>query len=576
MELNVTESLEKSILKPIYDQENTLNSEAFKKADELGADTGKFYSKYDDKELDIEQPLPFHTEVESKVASKAAELSKDFFVEHLPKFLANLYEDAIYGIFKGIENGVDSTTSVFPGLKPFVDEVAEANLAPGPFNMSLRDLSKRVHQLDAERDKTFANQLTTYMFQAAPYLFLVRARFLQGGFGVQKANLLAWMFASGMGFKNEELLVSDIYSKAIGDTKFLKALRQFDEKVPGVSVEGMLEMGARAGDGGIFVKLFDKIAEVYKHLKIANMDRSQKQKYLREEKDIKELSEGIVKQQDKKILGVFPKKYPDQDDIATATKVVKNINNPSDEIIENIKTDKNIKEVIEKQKTGELGSTANKFMDPTWQQSRVFSFDGTNIKGYENAIAHYYGQGAAKKDKIIHIMIGAPATGKSAKGKVIADHFGSKVIDSDHLKEAMTGKKNLSTTSAVHEEGKYLTEQVLNKAKDAGDNIVYPIIGHSEEKVMSVINNFANDGYKVKVVYAKAPTNTARMKNLKRGLVTGRLIPDSYFSKDLDNQIQYVYDVVSPQAAGSATIKTGTITKSAIIQTEKKGIEVYK
>ena len=42
MELNVTESLEKSILKPIYDQENNLNSDAFKKADELGADTGMF------------------------------------------------------------------------------------------------------------------------------------------------------------------------------------------------------------------------------------------------------------------------------------------------------------------------------------------------------------------------------------------------------------------------------------------------------------------------------------------------------------------------------------------------------
>ena len=497
-------------------------------------------------------------------------------MEHLPKFLANLPEDAIYGIFKGIENGVGATTSVFPGLKPIVDEVAEANIAPGPFNMSLRDLSKRVHQLDMERDKTFANQLTTYMFQAAPYLFLARARFLQGGFGVQKANLLAWMFASGMGFKNEELLVSDMYSKAIGDTKFLKALRRFDEKVPGVSVEGMLDMSARATDGLLFEKLFGKIKEVYKHWKVSKMDRSQKQQYLRETKDIKELSEGMVKQQDKKILGVFPKKYPDQDDIATATKVVKNINNPSDEIIENIKTDKNIKELVEKQKTGELGSTANKFMDPIYQQKRVFSFDGTTIKGYENAIAHYYGQGAAKKDKIIHIMVGAPATGKSIKGKAIADHFGSKVIDSDHLKEAMTGKKNLSATSAVHEEGKYLIEQVLNKAKDAGDNIVYPIIGKSEEKVMSVINNFANDGYKVKVVYAKAPTNTARMKNLKRGLVTSRLIPDSYFSKDLDAKIQNVYDVVSDKAAGSATIKTGTITPKAIIQTEKKGVEVYK
>ena len=576
MDLTLTESLENSILKPIYDHENTLNSDAFKKADESGADTASFYPGMNEKRTIPGTNIPFYSEAAQKNLAKGAEVTKEFFTENLPKFVKNLLPDAIYGIFKGLENGVGATEETFPGIKPFIDEIAEANLAPTPFKMSLRDLSKRVHELDTERDKTFGNQLTTYMFQAAPYLFLARSKLLQGGLGVKQAHLLSWMFASGMGFKSEELLVSDIYAKALNDSKFLDSLRKFDAKVPGLSVEGLSNFTARAADGLLFEKLFGKIKEVYKHFKISQMSRSEKQVYLRQEKDIKEFSEGMVKQQDEKMLGGLIKKTnPNSDDIATATKIVKNSDNPSDATVEAIKQDTNVQNLIKKQKDGELDSTVNKFRDPFFQKNREFNFDGVKIKGYENAIANFYGSGAVKKDRIIHIMIGDPATGKSVKGKVIADHFGSKIIDSDIFKEALLGKKNLSATSSVHEEGKYLAEQVLNKAKDAGDNIVYPIIGKSEEKVMKVINNFAKDGYKVKIVYDKAPTNTARIKNIKSGLITGRLIPDEYFNQDLDSKIQNVYDFVSPAADGSATIKTGTITKNAVIKTEKKGVEVF-
>ena len=575
MDLTLTESLENSILKPIYDHENTLNSDAFKKADESGADTGPFYPGMDEKRTIPGSNIPFYSEAAQKNLAKGAEVTKEFFTENLPNFFKNLPEDAIYGIFKGLENGVGATTETFPGIKPYIDEIAEANIAPTPFNMTLKDLSKRVHELDGERDKTFGNQLTTYMFQAAPYLFLARSKLLQGGLGVKQAHLLSWMFASGMGFKSEELLVSDIYSKALNDSKFLDSLKKFDEKVPGLSVEGLSNFTARAMDGLLFEKLFGKIKEVYKHYKISQMSRSEKQVYLRQEKDIKQLSEGMVKQQDEKMLGFIKKTNPNTDDIATATKVVKNLDNPSDVTVDAVKQDKNVQNIIKQQKSGELDSTVNKFRDPSFQQNREFNFDGVKIKGYENAIANFYGSGAVKKDRIIHVMIGAPATGKSAKGKVIADHFGSKIVDSDIFKEALLGKKNLSATSSVHEEGKYLAEQVLNKAKDAGDNIVYPIVGHNEDKIMKVINGFQKDGYKVKIVYAKAPTNTARMKNLKRGLVTGRLIPDEYFNQDLDSKIQNVYDFVSTAADGSATIKTGTITKNAVIKTEKKGVEVF-
>ena len=571
MELNITENLEKSVLLPLYTQENELNSDGMSAAEKLGLDTGNFYLDSQNRNEKNTQ-IPFYNEVEIKAKKKSLEMTKEFFVDNLPRFFKNLPEDALYGIFKGIENGVSATTESFPGIKPFVDEVAEKNIAPEPFNLTLKQLSNRVHNLDQERDKTFANDLAGYMFQAAPYLFLARSRLIQGGIGIERANLLAWMFASGMGFKNEELLVSDVFAKSLGDSKFMDSLKKFDEKIvdTGVSVEGIVNFSARAMDGLLFEKLFGKIKEVYKNWKISKLPPKEKVKYLGDQKEIKKLSEGMVEQQNKPL-----KFFPNQDDVNTATAVVKNMDNPSDAVIDQIKKDPNVKEVIDNQKKGELGSTAEKFNNPEWQANRKFNFDGEEITGFENAINKYYGNGASKKDKIVHIMIGNPASGKSLKGNVIAEHFGSKVIDSDDFKLALTGKKNTSATSAVHDEGKFLADKTLQIAMGNGDNLVVPIIGKSEDKVMNYVNLFNQNGYTVKLVYAKAPTNKSRMYNIKRSLVTGRLIPDEYFSQDLDSKINFVYDVVKPKVDGSATIKTGTIRKNAIVEKETTGSGIY-
>lgn len=571
MELNITENLEKSVLLPLYTQENELNSDGMSAAEKLGLDTGNFYLDSQNRNEKNTQ-IPFYNEVEIKAKNKSLEMTKEFFVDNLPRFFKNLPEDAIYGIFKGIEYGVSNTTDAFPGIKPFVDEVAEKNIAPEPFNLTLKQLSERVHNLDQERDKTFANDLAGYMFQAAPYLFLARSRLIQGGIGIERANLLAWMFASGMGFKNEELLVSDVFGKALGDSKFMDSLKKFDEKIvdTGVSVEGIVNFGARAMDGLLFEKLFGKIKEVYKNWKISKLPPKEKVKYLGEQKEIKKLSEGMVEQQNKPL-----KFFPNQDDVNTATAVVKNMDNPSDAVIDQIKKDPNVKEVIDNQKKGELGSTAGKFKDLEFQANRKFNFNGEEVIGFENAINKYYGNGASKKDKIVHIMIGNPASGKSLKGNVIAEHFGSKVIDSDDFKLALTGRKNTSATSAVHDEGKYLADKTLQIAMGNGDNLVVPIIGQSEDKVMNYVNLFNQNGYTVKLVYAKAPTNKSRMYNIKRSLVTGRLIPDEYFSQDLDSKINFVYDVVKPKVDGSATIKTGTIRKNAIVEKETTGSGIY-
>ena len=572
MELTVTSNLQKSVLEPLYTQQNTVNSNAFKQAQENSLDTSKFYqSQSQDSyiDLDSEGITPFHEEVTQANLTNAKEVTQEFFTENLPSFFKNLPEDAIYGIFKGVENGVGNIGDSFPGLKPFIDEVAEANLAPEPFNLSLRDLSKRVHQLDAERDKTFGNQLTQYMFQAAPYLFLARSRLLQAKIGIAPTNMLSWVFASAMGFKNEELLVSDMVNKGLSDTKFLSDLKKFDEKSQYVSAEGLMNTVLRGADGFIFEKLFRGIAAVYRVHKVASMPYKERAKFLRGEKEIKKTSEAFAERQGQN--------FPTRDQVKSAKLLENSIQtgNPSDIQIARIKEDPNVQQVIKDQQGKLTESTANKFKDPEFQSNRKFNFDGQEVMGYENAVNTYYKEGAANKDKIIHIFIGSPASGKSAKAEAVAAKFGSLIVDSDIFKAALPEFQGGSGAGALHEESKFLAERVMQMAKENGDNVVYPIIGQNEKKVVEAANSFFQEGYKVKLVYNKMPTNLSKAKNFKRGMITGRLVPEKYFDNDLDSQIKYVYDFVSPEMSGSATIKTGTIRPEAVIATEKKGIDVF-
>ena len=66
MELTVTSNLQKSVLEPLYTQQNTVNSNAFKQAQENSLDTSKFYqSQSQDSyiDLDSEAITPFHIKV---------------------------------------------------------------------------------------------------------------------------------------------------------------------------------------------------------------------------------------------------------------------------------------------------------------------------------------------------------------------------------------------------------------------------------------------------------------------------------------------------------------------------------
>ena len=511
MELTVTSNLQKSVLEPLYTQQNTVNSNAFKQAQENSLDTSI---------------TPFHEEVTQANLTNAKEVTQEFFTENLPSFFKNLPEDAIYGIFKGVENGVGNIGDSFPGLKPFIDEVAEANIAPEPFNLSLRDISKRVHQLDAERDKTFANSLTQYMFQAAPYLFLARSRLLQANVGIAQTNMLSWVFASAMGFKNEELLVSDMVNKGLSDTQFLSDLRKFDEKAKFVSLEGLMNTGLRGIDGYAFEKLFRGIQAVYRVHKVASMPYKERANFLRGEREVKQTSEAFAERQGQN--------FPTRDQVKSAKLLEDSIQtgNPSEAQIAKIKEDPNVQQVIKDQQGKLTESTANKFKDPEFQSNRKFNFDGQEVMGYENAVNTYYKEGAANKDKIIHIFIGSPASGKSAKAEAVAAKFGSLIVDSDIFKAALPEFQGGSGAGALHEESKFLAERVIQMAKENGDNVVYPIIGQNEKKVVEAANSFFQEGYKVKLVYNKMPTNLSKAKNFKRGMITGRLVPEKYFDND--------------------------------------------
>ena len=103
MELNITESLEESVLKPIYTHQNTLESEAFKKVDEKGLDTGKFYPGFNKDKVHHGTNIPFWNEVETKAMAKSVDLTKDFFIEACSKFVKNLPADMFMEYLKELK-----------------------------------------------------------------------------------------------------------------------------------------------------------------------------------------------------------------------------------------------------------------------------------------------------------------------------------------------------------------------------------------------------------------------------------------------------------------------------------------
>lgn len=131
---------------------------------------------------------------------------------------------------------------------------------------------------------------------------------------------------------------------------------------------------------------------------------------------------------------------------------------------------------------------------------------------FDELVDRVYGDGAAKKERILEIVAGPPGAGKSSiLVEPLAQKHSALVIDSDHIKPLLDGYESGLGTNAVHADSAHIGKLVLERALANGDNIVYPQLGRTLANMEQLFATAKAHGYKVNYHFADLPpTESAR------------------------------------------------------------------
>ena len=137
-----------------------------------------------------------------------------------------------------------------------------------------------------------------------------------------------------------------------------------------------------------------------------------------------------------------------------------------------------------------------------------------------------------EKGRTAFITMGFPAAGKSTTyANPLAKMYKARLCDSDTVKKVIPEFQNGYGGNLVHLESKAINEEILRRAIEQGDNIVYPILGYKPKEMEGLIDKLHENGYKVCLCYKDMPSNIAKGRLLVRFLQKGRYLPLSCISK---------------------------------------------
>ena len=139
-----------------------------------------------------------------------------------------------------------------------------------------------------------------------------------------------------------------------------------------------------------------------------------------------------------------------------------------------------------------------------------------------------YGDGAAKKEGKVWLVLGVPASGKSTIADPLVEREGVLLIDSDEAKKLLPEFSNGLLAGAVNEESADIVINVMERAIINHDNIVWPIIGKTRSSIEEKMQNFKEAGYEVNLVYVDLPIEKAIERTKVRFRETGRLVSPRY------------------------------------------------
>ncbi len=158
------------------------------------------------------------------------------------------------------------------------------------------------------------------------------------------------------------------------------------------------------------------------------------------------------------------------------------------------------------------------------------------------------------KNREATIILGLPGAGKSMFANPLL-LGGALEIDPDNAKELIPEFEGGKGAFAVHEESSVITRNVLKKAIEAGDSIVWPRID-SPEKIKQDVAALKKAGYKVHVKLVKVSHDIAIESAINRFIKTGRYVPIESI-KEYGDSPDVAYEGVKDQVASSGVYERG-------------------
>lgn len=132
-------------------------------------------------------------------------------------------------------------------------------------------------------------------------------------------------------------------------------------------------------------------------------------------------------------------------------------------------------------------------------------------------------------DRIIDIVLGPPASGKSTISEPLVVQNKSILIDADEAKSMLPEFEGGLGNNQVHTESSRIVENVmLQTAVRDGANIVFPMVGKNQKKLEEMVDVLRDEGYTINIHYVDLPLEISAQRMLTRHTESGKLIPIEY------------------------------------------------
>lgn len=175
---------------------------------------------------------------------------------------------------------------------------------------------------------------------------------------------------------------------------------------------------------------------------------------------------------------------------------------------------------------------------PERQKLRSEVLEQLYQRGSYSSETHDY-TGEIAQERRADIVIGAPAAGKSSVlVDPLSEQHKSRVIDSDDAKRLLPEYDDGKGAGNVHRESSMIRNDLLVRAVENGDNLVWPTVGDKLDKLLRDIQNFRDNGYSVYLHLNELSASKATGRALGRYLSEGRFVDPEVVLKVGDKPTQ--------------------------------------